>query len=186
MPVLQVDSDSIGQSAAINYYIAAEHGLLGSSNLEAAKIIALSEHVKEMLASYKTVVPYGVEPTDEMLDKWFTGGSVDVTGTAARDGQSTRYATWWMSRIETILDSNGFAIGSKISYADVLMYFVFAEELKESEANNVPPFRRVPFGSKERTIEALAKYPKIANSCKVVAENANMQKWLSIRGVQAF
>ncbi|RYY86126.1 hypothetical protein EON63_06250 [archaeon] len=39
MPVLEVGGESVGQSAAINFYLASELGLMGSSNLEAAHII---------------------------------------------------------------------------------------------------------------------------------------------------
>jgi hypothetical protein len=48
MPAIQVGESSIGQSAAVNFYVASENGLLGSSNLEAAQIIAIAEHIKEM------------------------------------------------------------------------------------------------------------------------------------------
>lgn len=48
MPLLNVGSESIGQSAAINFYVAAENGLLGEGNLQAAQIMAISEHIKEM------------------------------------------------------------------------------------------------------------------------------------------
>ena len=130
------------------------------------------------------IVPYGEAPTAEALDKWFLAGSTDVTGTAVRS--SERYLQWWAGRIEASLDGNGFAVGSKLSLADVLLYNVFAEHLKPEERGELPPHRAEPFGSKERTDAFLAKYPKIKASVAAVANNANAQKWWATRGKQGF
>ena len=130
MPLAVVGDASIGQSAAINYYLATECGLMGKSSLEAAQIISISEHLKEMNTAYRTIVPWGAEPSKDALDKWFDQGATDVTGTADRAGQPTRYLTWWMGRIEAVLGSSGFAVGDSLSLADVLLYNVFSEHLK--------------------------------------------------------
>ena len=186
MPVLQVGDDSIGQSSAIGYYVAAENGLLGSSTVEAANIIAIYEHLKEMSTAYRTVTAYGNAATPEEENKWFEEGATDVTGTAVREGYSSRYLTWWMGRIENALDTNGYAVGSKLSYADVLLYFFFAEFLRDEDAGEVPQFKREPFGNKARTAAKLANYPKIKASVDAVAANANFQKHLATRGKQGF
>jgi len=130
MPIVTVGDTSIGQSAAINYYIATECGLMGKSSLEAAQIISISEHLKEMSTVYRTIVPWGGEPSKEALDKWFDEGATDVTGNANGAARSTRYLTWWMGRIETVLANSGFAVGDSLSLADVLIYNAFAEYLK--------------------------------------------------------
>jgi glutathione S-transferase len=187
MPVLHVGDDSVGQSAAINYYIAAENGLMGDSNLEAAQIINVSEHLKELMTAWRVLVPYGVEPSAEVLNTWFETGADDVTGTAVGAARSTRYAKWWMGRIEATLGNNGFAVGNKLSLADVLIYNTFAETLDESQAlPDTPQWKRESFGSKAAVDAALANYPKLKASCDAVAANANVQKWLSTRGVQGF
>jgi glutathione S-transferase len=69
MPVLQVGEDSIGQSSAINQYLARENGLMGGNNIESAQIVTISEHVKEMITAFKSVVPWGKEPPSDALDK---------------------------------------------------------------------------------------------------------------------
>lgn len=187
MPVIAIGDDSIGQSAAINFYVAAENGLLGKSNLEAAKIISIAEHVKEMIAAYTKLVPWGTEPSTEQLEQWFEQGATDVTGTAVRDTASTRYLTWWMGRIEAVLGPNGFAVGQQLSLADVLLYYVFAETLADNHCTaETPAFKRFPFGSLERIQAALAKHPKIKASCDAVASHPNILKWRDIRGVQGF
>ena len=188
MPVI-IDGDaSIGQSVAINYYIAAENGLLGSSNLEAAQILAICEHIKELVTAYRGLVPYGETPSDETISKWFTGGATDSEGTADGSTRSTRYLTWWCARIEKVLANSGFAVGNKISLADVMIYNTFAEFLKESEVMS-PDFaqwKREPFGSLEKTQNVLSKCPKMQASIAAISSNANAQKWFETRGTQYF
>jgi glutathione S-transferase len=189
MPVLHVgDEYTIGQSAAINYYAAAVSGLLGDSHLEAAQILSVQEHLKEMNMAYKSIVPYGVRPTEEQLTKWFDSGATDVSGIADASSRSSRYMNWYMGRIEAALGPNeGFAVGSKISLADVLLYNALFDHLKKEEmGSEVEDFEAVPFGSKERTDKSIALHPKVAACIQTVANNANIKKWLSTRGVQGF
>lgn len=184
---MEVGSDAIGQSAAINYYLASEFGLMGSNNLEAAQIISIAEHLKEMMTAFRQVLPYGTEPTEELLEKWFESGATDSTGPADRAGYSSRFLKWWMGRIEQTLGSNGFAVGGKLSLADVLIYNIFAEHLKPEEyGEGVAQWRGEPFGSTARTEAALAAHPKIKACCDSVAANANVQQWLATRGKQGF
>jgi len=189
MPLLSLDGGDIGQSAAINFYVASTNDLLGSNALEAAQIIAISEHIKELRTEYNKIVPWGTAPTAEALTKWFTEGAADISGPADRAGYSTRFATWWSGRIEATLGSNGFAVGNKLSLADVLLYNAYAETLLESEVPegaDFPSWKREPFGDKAATDKLLAAHPKIAASVAAVASNENFQKWLSIRGKQGF
>jgi glutathione S-transferase len=187
MPVAEVEGTTIGQSAALNYYFAAENGLLGTNTLEAAQIMAISEHLKEMNASFDTLVEWGEEPTEEAANKWFDGGATDITGPSNSEGYHTRYLTWWLGRIENALGDKGYAVGDKLSLADVLLYYWFCDYLRDHECPpDFPKFRREPFCDKERTDAALAKHPKIKACCDAVAQLPNIQKWLSMRGVQGF
>lgn len=63
-------------------------------------------------------------------------------------GQGERYLTWWMGRIEQALDAEGYAIGDKLSLADLYIYNSFQETLREEEAvsESLPRWRREPFG----------------------------------------
>ena len=45
-------------------------------------------------------------------------------------GRSARFLQWFLGRIEAVLGNNGFAVGDKLSLADVLIYNSFAEYLK--------------------------------------------------------
>ena len=187
MPVVAVGESSVGQSFAINYFLAAENNLLGSNNLEAAQILAIGEHLRELLTAFRAIVPWGTEPSTEALEKWFEQGATDSTGTADRAGQSTRFLTWWLGRIEATLGDKGFAVGDKLSLADVQLFFILADYLRENEVTgDFPAWKREPFGSKARTDAILAKHPKLLASVDAVRNNANVQKWLATRGVQGF
>lgn len=187
MPVATIGNTAIGQSAAINQLIATECGLMGSSNIESAQIVSIAEHLKEMHGSFRTLVPANTTPKPENLDLWFDGGSTDLTGTADRKGQPTRYLKWWMGRMEHVVGGNGFAVGNKLSLADVLLYNSFMDTLRPEEtAPGVFPYRTQPFASQARTAAVLAKHPKIQASCNTVATHPNIKKWLSMRGVQMF
>jgi hypothetical protein len=187
MPIAHFGEESFGQSVAINFVVASECGLMGGSTFEAGRILGISEHLKEMVQAYTKIVPWGTEPTSENLDAWFDQGATDVSGPADRAGASTRYLTWWMGRIEAVLGEGGVAVGGKLSLADVLLYYTFAETLAAEQAPpDFPLFRREPFGSKERTDALLASHPRIKASCDAVASHENVQKWRSERGVQGF
>jgi len=187
MPVAQVGDSYIGQSTAINFFVASDCGLMGSSTIEAAQILAIQEHLSEMTRAWRAVCSYGTEPTAEVLDKWFASGATDVTGPADRAGYATRFGQWWVGRIEAALTGTGFAVGSKLSLADILLYNTFAEELKDTETPaDTPQWKKEAFGSKARVATLLASSPKITASIAAVSANAGIQSWLAGRGPQGF
>merc|ERR550525_2161737 len=185
MPILTVGTENVGQSVAINYYLASELGFMGNSNLEGAQILAICEHLKELTKAFYTLCPYGKEPSPEQLDKWFDSGAED-RGESPADMKmrSQRFLKWWMGRIEDVIGDN-FAVGSKMSLADVCIYNTFAEHLTEGEAApTVPDYKKGAFGSKDRTDAALGAFPKLKNICDSVGSQPNIQKWLKMRGMQ--
>ena len=187
MPIASIGDQTFGQSGPINFVIASECGLMGDSLYDAGHILSISEHIKEMLQAYMKLVPWGTEPTAENMDAWFDQGATDVTGPADRAGASTRYLTWFMGRIEQVLGTDGFAVGGKLSLADVLIYYSLFETLGDDHCNpDTPQYKREPFGSKARTDALLDKHPRLKASCLSVANNENIQKWRSLRGVQGF
>ncbi len=185
MPTLDVSGHgAVGQSLAQYFFVASTCGFAGSSAFEAAKCLELAEHLKELKTEWSKLVPYGTSPTPEQLDTWFNAGGNDTSGPAGSQG--SRYMTWYMGRIEASLTgTDGFAVGSKLSLADILMYNTFAEHLEESESSQ-PEDKRYPFQSKALSEGALSKYPKISASCNKVKEHAGVQQYLKTRGPQGF
>ena len=187
MPVIAVGDETVGQSLAIYYYLAADNNLMGDSLLESAQILSVLEHVREMNLAYRTLIPANTEPSQEARDKWFDGGSKDVLGTADSSARSTRYLHWWMGRIEQALDTDGFAIGSRLSVADIVLHYAFAETLRDEDATEgSPKWAREPFTDNSRVSAALERYPRLLSSVTKVAQNENFQKWIATRGLQKF
>lgn len=187
MPIASIGDRHIGNSVAINFWIASECGLMGSDSYESAEVLCVTEHLKEMMQEYGKLVPYGSAPTEENLNKWFEEGATDHTGPADGANRANRFLNWWMGRIEAVLGNEGFAVGNKLSLADVLIYYYFYETLADDQAPaDFPQYRKEPFCSKARTDAILEKFPKFKASCLAVANNENIQKWRAIRGPQGF
>eukprot|EP00041_Stephanoeca_diplocostata_P007565 m.108002 g.108002 ORF g.108002 m.108002 type:complete len:291 (+) comp16940_c0_seq2:105-977(+) len=187
LPIARVGEDSVGQSTAIYYLIASECGLMGDTNLEAAKILSVAETLSECMKAYRSEIPYGTEPSSEKLEQWFTAGATDTTGRADMSTRSERYIKWYMGRLEHIIGAGGVAVGTHISLADVLIYNYFAETLSDAQAaDTVPQYKREPFGSSKLMDATLPSFPKIQAVCKAVAAHPGAQKWLATRGVQKF
>ncbi len=179
---------SIGQSVSINYYVAQHCGMLGSNPAETATILAFQEHLKELGEVWSKSVPYGTEPAAAFLDSFFDDASAsDYTGAADGSKRANRALLWFLGRMEGLVGGNGFAVGEKLSLADVLLHKTFADSLKPEDCSGeLPAYRREPFGSLERSTKALAKFPKLAKIVANVAAHPNMQKWMSTRGKQGF
>lgn len=128
MPIAVVNGSSVGQSVAINYLIASECKMLGNNAMETARILAIQEHLKEMMLAYRQLIPYGTAPTEEQLKTWFETGAEDKSPAAADASvRKTRYNKWWLGRIEACIGEGGFAVGNSLSLADVLLYNTLAE-----------------------------------------------------------
>jgi glutathione S-transferase len=200
MPVVHIRNDpsgltgdraSIGQSNAINFYIASTHGLMGGSPLEAARIVGVQEHIKEMYQAFRKIVPYGQAPTNEQKDAWFEGGASDRSPDPSSFADRDRRFPWWAERLEAVVGlcpgHESLAVGSALSLADVLVYNAFAEVMTDAEcAGDVPAWKREPFCDKARTDKALARCPKLRAICASVAKHPGVQRWLRERGVQRF
>jgi len=179
---------SVGQSVAINYIIATHTNLLGSNPGEAAQILAFGEHIKELREKYTSMVPYGTEPTAQALDTFFDDATAsDTTGPADGSKRGSRCLLWFMGRMEKLVGADGFAVGGKLSLADIQIFNAFADSLTAEQAlGDLPVHRREPFGSLARTQAALAKHPNLAKVVETVANNANIKKWMETRGKQGF
>ena len=185
VPVLVTpEGVSIGQSAAINNYIASTQGFLGSSPTEAAQVVNWMESLTELNAVWSKLVPYGTEPTAEAYAAFFDDKTAaDVTGVADRAAASKRAAHWFLGRLERLTSAHGpFAVGNKLSLADVALFRLLGDVVSRDETNkDVPAYRLEPYGSAERTAALLASYPKIAAIVENVRANKNLQAYLAAR-----
>jgi len=184
MPILKVGDVSIGQSVAINYYIAKATGLLGSSVLEAAQILSIQEHLTELGKAYRDVFPYmGPPPTEEALEDFFTQGAEDYAGKADGSKRAERKMKWFVKRLEGVVGEDGFAVGGKPSMADVLIYRTFGETipLDQTTLEEKSQYKTEPFGSKAKMDRLLGECPKLKAIIDKVESNPGIKKWLEIR-----
>jgi len=185
MPVLSCDLGDIGQSAAINFFVASECGLMGSNTFETAQIISFAEHLKELSDSYRKLVPYGTEPSEENVTKFFDSNeATDFTGPSDMGKRNERFLKWYLGRLSVIV-GEGFAVGGKLSLADVQIFCMFGDNLSAAECD-LPAHRIECFGSKARTDAALAEFPKIKAIVENVANHDKVKHWLATRGKQGF
>eukprot|EP00457_Paulinella_chromatophora_P007507 gb/GEZN01007530.1/.p1 GENE.gb/GEZN01007530.1/~~gb/GEZN01007530.1/.p1 ORF type:complete len:282 (+),score=32.15 gb/GEZN01007530.1/:168-1013(+) len=173
LPVLDVDGVTIGNSKPIARYIANTYGLMGSSALEAARIDNIAECVFDISEDF------GKQTDDAKKAKWFD--------TSASDGgnQGDRSLQYYLVQLEKIVDKNGFAVGSKFSYADAAIYNKFGDTCLTAGIFGSP--QSEPMGNGAKVKACLEKCsPSVA---KIVANFGScpaMKSYLSKRGTPKF
>ena len=77
----------------------------------------------ELGAAYSKLVPWGSTPSDEILATLFDDATAnDLTGPADGSKASSRNIRWFAGRMEALVGADGFAVGGKLSLADVLIF----------------------------------------------------------------
>jgi len=111
LPMLDVDGQKIAQSKSIERFVAKKYGFLGANEVEAAQIDAVCEHVRDIKDAYQKV--RGIQGEEEKkagMEKWF---ATDLPE--------------WCGKLEKALaltsTTPGVAVGSKVSYADITIYY---------------------------------------------------------------
>ncbi|XP_061162401.1 glutathione S-transferase 1-like [Saccostrea echinata] len=150
LPVLEIDGQPITQSLVIFRHIARTLGLDGQNLLDKARVEEIVEYLVEVKAAGFKVF-FG--PKDEESQK-----KLKEDYMAALEKSCTQ--------IERIMSCNkssdGWAVGNKISFADIMLYEAF-----ESTVENHPT--------------ALDKFPKVKACRQKVKSNKKVQEYLSKR-----
>jgi len=110
LPLLEVDGAQIAQSKTIDRFIAKKCGFLGASDIEAAQIDALCEHVRDIKDAYQKVRALPDEAKPAGMEKYF--------GTDLPE---------WCGKLEKAIaltsKTPGCAVGDKLSMADLTIYY---------------------------------------------------------------
>ena len=146
----------IGQSSAIERYIARKCGLMGNNEEEAAIIECTVDHVNEIKTAFRKVrdMPEGDSKTEQL--KAFYGTHLPT----------------WLGKLEKSLiysQASDSSVGNKLTYSDVAIWHLCNEFFKYADI--------------ESTVRA---HPKIEAISRKVASNPQVKKWLAERPVTVF
>ena len=162
VPFLNVGGDTvISQSKAIERYLAGRFNMMGSSPEEAALIDSYCEYIRDFKTAYQGVKRK--EDREAALVEWFEVtlpaklGEFDVLLTRNTDFQDIP---------ETIiLPNKRFAVGGKLSLADIVIYSFLSDF----------------FDNKEGVAAACSTCPTLNNIVRTVGENEHVKKWVETR-----
>jgi len=150
---------TIGQSKAMERFLAQTFGLMGSSDTDAALIDCISEHCRDV--------------KDAQMRKRFSMFVRDRTDEEKEQAQTEWFETdmpAMLAKLEacvkTISTSKGCSVGSSISYADVSIYLL----LKEC----FPAYQ-------EATLEAAKDCPLLLEICDSVSNHPSVKRWIETR-----
>lgn len=156
LPVLEVQGKSIGQSRAIERFLAKDLGLMGKGKIEEAKIDAICEHVRDLRDAYQKARGNPFAPMtpeiEEAMTKWY-----DET------------MKMWMSKLESVVGDE-WCVGKKMSLADIVLYVALTQA----------------FNDAEKAAASYADCPRVSAIVDKVGENAGIQKWLEKRPENRF
>jgi len=159
VPMLEVDGTKIGQSKAIERFLARELGFAGSTSIEFAQIDQICETAVDIKQAYQKV--RNIQDATEKeaaMTKWF---SEDLPAS--------------LSLAEKSLPAGPgpFLVGSKVSWADLTWYNFIA----------------APKGFFDNAEGAKAAYeacPRIKAAMEAVAEIPELQEWIQKRPYSVF
>jgi len=152
IPVLEVDGVQIAQSKAIERFLAKRFGLFGSNDLEAALIDSVGEAVVELRTKY-----------------WDTRKVPEPEKAAAIEKYFHETLASYFRYFEAILKKNntGYLVGSKLSLADVQVWYIFES---------------VPEEQREKYIPSLLKdFPELTKHKEKIGALPGVQKWIAAR-----
>eukprot|EP00927_Polykrikos_kofoidii_P013411 TRINITY_DN15847_c0_g1_i1.p1 TRINITY_DN15847_c0_g1~~TRINITY_DN15847_c0_g1_i1.p1 ORF type:complete len:250 (+),score=53.32 TRINITY_DN15847_c0_g1_i1:71-751(+) len=154
VPVLEVDGMKLGQSKAIERYLARELGFMGATPMEAAQIDQHLENIVDFKAAYqKAKGTQGEEEKKAALEKWF-----------AEDMPNN------LKLVEKSLPDAGgpWLVGSKLSLAD-LSYYLFLLSPKGY------------FDNTEGARAAFQDCPRLKSALEAVDAVPELQAWIKSR-----
>jgi glutathione S-transferase len=148
MPVMLVDGVPIGQIPVIKRIVAKRMGLYSDNEVEAAQIDMINEHLIDVKKEYNDTKKLG----EEAVAKWFQAKLPE-----------------WMGKLEKCVGGKGFAVGSKVTWADVELF----------------TFITAFFDNKEGAAASIQACPKIKNSVALIKNLPAMRAHLAKRAAKA-
>jgi len=116
VPFLEVDGETIPQSITIERFLATRFSMMGSSDLETAKIDSICECVRDFKDMYQKVRV--AKDKDSAMNEWFTVTLVER-----------------LTLLENLLGNEGFSVGSSTSLSDIVLYSFITNFFDNREAS---------------------------------------------------
>ena len=116
VPFLEVDGETIPQSKTIERFLATRFSMMGSSDLETAKIDSICECVRDFKDMYQKVRV--AKDKDSAMNEWFTVTLVER-----------------LTLLENLLGNEGFSVGSSTSLSDIILYSFITNFFDNREAS---------------------------------------------------
>ncbi|KAL9139351.1 Glutathione S-transferase domain protein [Amphidinium carterae] len=154
VPFLAVDGVKFGQSKAIEQYLAKQFGFMGSSDIEAAQVMQVAESIRDLKDAYQKA-----KTTDEDKAKWFAEGMPEFCGKLEKSFPKA---------------SGPWLVGSKVSYADLVVY--------QTMAVHEGAF----FDNLDGAKAAWASCPRISAAMAAIAEIPELKEWIANRPKSPF
>jgi len=156
LPFLQVDDKTIFQSKAIERYIANRYMLMGGDLEDSAVIDSYCECLRDFKTAYHNEKK---KPDKETaMNKWFN--ELLVNKLEVFDSIISNKGS----------DMSGYAVGGKLSLADVSIYTFLVEY----------------FDNTEGVLKAYENCPKLKAIVKTVGENEKIKHWIETRPVGSY
>ena len=159
-PILVIGDTKIGQSKAIERFVAKKANFFGDNELEAAQIDCLSEHVRDIKDKWQKIkATGGMAPSPEKdvaMKKFIEEGELKE----------------WFVKLEKSLPTsaaNVYSVGQRLSYADLCIWQLLKDFFDAPNAEKV---------AKCLSESGCTKLVKIADN---VAENPALKQWLETR-----
>ena len=151
VPVLEYQGVKVGQSKAIERFVAKKVGMMGSSDIEELQIDSLTCHIVDIKDAYKAAKEAGKDDNEAAMKKWFGEQLPEFLG-----------------KVEKSLPAapGPWLVGGKMSYADVAYYYFLLDP-------------KGFFDDHEAAAKAMEASPRIAAACKSVAADAAIADWVS-------
>jgi glutathione S-transferase len=159
-PLLVVDGAQIGQSKAIERFLAKKFGFMGDSDIEAAQIDCIAEHCRDV--------------KDAQAKKGFSMFTRDKTDEEKAESKKEWYETDMPAMLEKLekavaLTSGkaGYAVGEKITYADIAIFSLIKDCTIKSDEKD--------------TLKAAENCALLLSIADKIASESNVSKWIESR-----
>jgi len=143
LPVLRVDGTDIAQTATIIRFLGNRFDLLGSNEIERAKIDALTEHLRDIhTARWEALLT-----KDEKKNDDFYNNKLPV----------------FVAALEKNFEGSTYLVGNKLSVADVATWDIFSEKSQGFPLDKQPELQKALKGAPKVTalVKLLDKHPAL-------------------------